>query len=85
MLPHCAHMPSHPYSRPPPCSYQKFNAVARKLHVRLQQLGSTPLLDRALADEQSDQGIEGDYDAWCKQALPLLEAACPLPPGALTG
>ncbi|KAH3792178.1 hypothetical protein DPMN_145669 [Dreissena polymorpha] len=37
-------------------SYLKFNFVAKKLHRRLEQLSSTPLLDVGLADDQHDLG-----------------------------
>ena len=34
----------------------RFNFVAKKLHKRLQQLGSTGLVDTGLADDMHDLG-----------------------------
>ena len=45
-------------------SYTKFNAVARRLHARLNQLGATELLPRGLGDDQSENGYLTDLDPW---------------------
>jgi len=50
-------------------SYALYNHAARKLHVRLAQLGAGELCPRGLADEQSPSGLEGDVDAWLRDSL----------------
>lgn len=50
-------------------SYSKFNVTARKLSVRLAQVGARELCPRGLADEQSPAGLEGDVDAWLRDSL----------------
>jgi len=50
-------------------SYDKFNAAARMLGVRMSQLGAGELCARGLADDQSEQGLEGDLDIWLKSQL----------------
>lgn len=62
-------------------AYVKFNAVARKLHARLVQLGASPLVARGLGDEQSPQGIDGDLDEWLPGLWDALLAVYPLPAG----
>lgn len=65
-------------------SYEKFNAAARMLSVRLEQLGAKSMCPRGLADEQSEQGLEGDLDIWLKTQLwPALQKRCPVPPELL--
>ncbi|KAA0173260.1 hypothetical protein FNF27_05186 [Cafeteria roenbergensis] len=61
-------------------SYSKFNVVARKLSVRLGQLGAQELCARGLADEQSPAGLEGDVDAWLRDSLWPTAIARFLPP-----
>ena len=46
-------------------SYPKFNAVARRLDVRLRQLGAQPFVQIGLGDDQSEFGVYGDFDVWC--------------------
>lgn len=62
-------------------AYTKFNAVARKLHARLAQLGASPLVARGLGDEQSPQGIDGDLDDWLPGLWDALLTVYPLPAG----
>jgi len=62
-------------------SYAKFNAIARKLHARLQQLGAAPLVERGLGDEQSNNGIDGDVDLWLPGLWSALLARHPIPDG----
>jgi len=64
-------------------TYPKFNAVARRLHTRLKQLGAKPLVEIGLGDDQSPRGVLGDFDTWCQSMWPALHALCPgvlLPP-----
>jgi sulfite reductase alpha subunit-like flavoprotein len=74
-------------------SYDKYNVAARKLSVRLKQLGSEELCPRGLADEQSPRGLQADVDEWLRAkfwpalaeqlpgvAIDGLTAATPLPP-----
>jgi len=65
-------------------TYEKFNAAARMLCVRLQQLGATEMCERGLGDDSSEQGVEGDLEMWLKAKLwPSLQADCPLPAGVV--
>ncbi len=50
-------------------SYPKYNAVARRLDVRLQYLGARPFFRMGLGDDQSELGVWGDFDAWCKDGM----------------
>ena len=73
---------------PPPrlarlCSYAKFNAVARMLHTRLQQLGAVELCPRGLGDEQGTFGVEGDLDDWLSTLWPAVLARWPNPDGVV--
>ena len=45
-------------------SYEIFNAMARKLHQRLLQLGANWFHDKALGDDQHDFGYEAELDPW---------------------
>jgi sulfite reductase alpha subunit-like flavoprotein len=54
-------------------SYEKFNATARKLLVRLKQLGATPLLDIGLGDDQSTYGYFTALDAWKSKLIQTLQ------------
>jgi sulfite reductase alpha subunit-like flavoprotein len=55
-------------------SYEKFNAAARKLYVRLGQLGAKPLLEftDCLGDDQAGEGYLASLDPWTKKLTPLL-------------
>ena len=45
-------------------SYEVFNAMARKLHQRLLQLGANCFHDKGLGDDQHDFGYEAEFDPW---------------------
>jgi|EP00945_MAST-04E_sp_MAST-4E-sp1_P006819 sulfite reductase alpha subunit-like flavoprotein len=62
-------------------SYAKYNAVARKLHVRMKQLGAVEFCPLGLGDDQSANGVESDADAWAKVMWSMLLARYPLPKG----
>mmetsp|Transcript_4867 Transcript_4867/g.7366 ORF Transcript_4867/g.7366 Transcript_4867/m.7366 type:complete len:605 (+) Transcript_4867:433-2247(+) len=63
-------------------SYAKYNYVARMLGNRLLKLGATEIVDRGFGDDQSENGLEGDLDAWLSGVFsPQILAAYPLPPG----
>lgn len=49
-------------------SYEKFNAAARKLYVRLQQLGAFPVVEftLSLGDDQAGEGYLAALDPWSK-------------------
>ena len=57
-------------------SYPKFNAVARRLDARLQQLGAKQLVSCGLGDDQAAFGVDTALNAW----LPALFRALS-PPG----
>ena len=57
-------------------SYPKFNAVARRLDARLQQLGATQLVSCGLGDDQAAFGVDTALNTW----LPALFRALS-PPG----
>jgi sulfite reductase alpha subunit-like flavoprotein len=64
-------------------SYAKYNASARRLWVRLQQLGATPLLtDPGLGDDQEQLGYDAALQPWAEALWTRLLArdALPLPP-----
>ena len=60
-------------------SYANFNVVARKLQVRLRQLGATEFYNLGLGDDQSAMGVEGDVDTWSKSMWQSLLSRFPLP------
>lgn len=62
-------------------SYPKFNFVAKKLYKRLQQLGATPLVPLALADDQHQLGVDGALDPFCDLLWPVVLQRHPMPPG----
>lgn len=62
-------------------SYQKFNFVAKRLHKRLLQLGSTCLLDVGLADDCHDLGADAVVYPWMEKLWDKLMKLYPLPPG----
>eukprot|EP00965_Chrysotila_dentata_P064221 2127758-Pleurochrysis_carterae.AAC.2 len=61
-------------------SYPKFNYAAKRLHRRLEQLGSTALLPIGLGDDQDDLGLDRGFGEWVTQLWPAVEALLPLPP-----
>jgi Sulfite reductase, alpha subunit (flavoprotein) len=46
-------------------SYDDFNVIARKLFIRLKQLGGNPFHDKGLGDDLHDFGYEAEYHPWC--------------------
>lgn len=59
-------------------SYQKFNFVAKKLHKRLLQLGSTSLMNVGLADDSHDLGPDAVVYSWMDKLWERLLAMYPL-------
>ena len=59
-------------------TYQHFNVVARKLWVRMKQLGGRSFLDKGLGDDIHDFGYEAEYHPWCEQLWKALEAFYPV-------
>jgi sulfite reductase alpha subunit-like flavoprotein len=57
-------------------SYEKFNAAARKLFVRLQQLGAISLLEytQCLGDDQAGEGYLAALDPWTKEMTMILKS-----------
>ncbi|XP_060597586.1 NADPH-dependent diflavin oxidoreductase 1-like [Ruditapes philippinarum] len=62
-------------------SYQKFNFVAKKLHKRLLQLGSTEVLNVGLADDLHDLGADAVVYPWMENLWEKLLAMYPLEDG----
>ncbi|CBZ56126.1 hypothetical protein NCLIV_065520 [Neospora caninum Liverpool] len=58
--------------------YRQFNFAARKLQMRLKQLGAQEFYRIGLGDDQHDFGYEGEFDPWIAGLLPsLLSLYCP--------
>ncbi|WAR31737.1 NDOR1-like protein [Mya arenaria] len=62
-------------------SYPKFNFVGKKLHRRLEQLGSSGLVNIGLADDQHDLGADAVVYPWMEGLFTRLLSLYPLPPG----
>lgn len=62
-------------------SYPKFNFVGKKLHKRLKQLGSKPIVPLGLADDQHDLGVDGALDPWLQGLWSIVSELHPLKPG----
>ncbi|KAF2277740.1 NADPH dependent diflavin oxidoreductase-like protein 1 [Westerdykella ornata] len=62
-------------------SYPKFNWAHRKLYNRLVQLGAQPVCDRAEADEQHPDGVDGAFASWSPKLRQRLLEEYPLPHG----
>ncbi|XP_030062090.1 NADPH-dependent diflavin oxidoreductase 1 isoform X2 [Microcaecilia unicolor] len=62
-------------------SYPKFNFIAKKLHKRLFQLGGSPILSVALADDQHELGSDAISDPWLKDLWSKILLLYPLTPG----
>ncbi|KAK3991334.1 NADPH-dependent diflavin oxidoreductase 1 [Cladorrhinum sp. PSN332] len=60
-------------------SYQKFNWAARKLQVRLLQLGASEFFRAGEGDERHDNGIDSIYLHWFQDLRATLLADFPLP------
>ncbi|CAM9822019.1 unnamed protein product [Chrysoparadoxa australica] len=61
--------------------YDKYNAAARKLRIRLLQLGASEVVERGFGDDQSAKGAWGDLDPWAALLWKCLEELHPWPPG----
>ena len=61
-------------------SYAQFIVIARKLQVRLRQLGAVEFYNIGLGDDQSPLGVEGDVDTWSKSMWASLLTRFPTPP-----
>ncbi|KAK4671278.1 NAPDH-dependent diflavin reductase [Podospora pseudoanserina] len=61
--------------------YRKFNWAARKLQVRLLQLGATEFFRAAEADERHNNGIDSIYLPWKEEFKAALLEKYPLPEG----
>jgi sulfite reductase alpha subunit-like flavoprotein len=62
-------------------SYEKFNAIARMLNARLQQLGGSEIVTRGLGDDQSENGYMTDLDPWLQTLWSCLLRKNPIPAG----
>ena len=62
-------------------SYDKFNSVGRKLRKRLLQLGASEVAQSGWGDDQSEYGVEGDFDRWSHALWEVLLRKYPLPQG----
>lgn len=62
-------------------SYAKYNAVARKLHARLKQLGGEELVERGLGDDQHPYGYFGALNPWLDKLWPEVLKVFPVPEG----
>ena len=56
-------------------SYDKYNYVGKMLHNRLGGLGSTPLCDRGLCDDQDLNGLDDALAPWVDSLVAALHAA----------
>ena len=54
-------------------TYEKFNAMAKKLTQRLLDLGATLFHKVGLGDYQHDFEYEGEFDPWLKQLWTQLQ------------
>jgi sulfite reductase alpha subunit-like flavoprotein len=54
-------------------TYAKYCAAARRLDVRLRQLGAKRMIELGYADEQSEEGTWGDVDRWVQGLWAVLE------------
>lgn len=60
-------------------SYPKFNFAAKRLHRRLEQLGSTALLPLGLGDDQDGLGVDHALEPWLASLWSALDLRMPLP------
>ena len=63
-------------------SYPKFCYAAKRLHRRLTQLGSVPVVALGLGDDQDALGVEQALAPWSQQLWTELGTRMPLPDGA---
>jgi sulfite reductase alpha subunit-like flavoprotein len=61
-------------------SYPKFCYAAKRLHRRLEQLGSTSMVPLGLGDDQDALGVEHALGPWLHQLWAQLDAYAPMPP-----
>ena len=61
--------------------YPIYNAVARRLHQRLLNLGGRAIVDRGLGDDQHPLGYDGDLNPWLLNFWTETLGHFPLPPG----
>jgi len=54
-------------------SYEKFNAAARKLNMRLKQLGAKEIIPIGLGDDQETYGYFSALDIWLEQLFNYLK------------
>ena len=64
-------------------TYPKFCYAAKRLHRRLAQLGSSPMLACGLGDDQDAHGIDHHLGPWLKQLWSHLDERMPLPDGLI--
>ena len=61
-------------------SYPIYNAVARRLHQRLLDLGAAAIHERGLGDDQHELGVDAALDEWLNGLWGKLLTMYPLPP-----
>lgn len=54
-------------------SYEKYNASARKLFIRLKQLGAEPFLELGLGDYQANYGYHKAFFPWKRKLIKYIE------------
>ncbi|KAL1530658.1 hypothetical protein AB1Y20_001558 [Prymnesium parvum] len=64
-------------------SYPKFNYAAKRLHRRLEQLGSAALVPLGLGDDQDGLGVDHALRPWLSALWPAVLAVLPPPPSLL--
>lgn len=62
-------------------SYPKYNFTAKRLHRRLEQLGSAALVPLGMGDDQDDLGIDRALVPWLATLDASLEGHHPIPNG----
>jgi sulfite reductase alpha subunit-like flavoprotein len=66
-------------------SYEKYNAAARRLMMRVKQLGAKELVPLGLGDDQHTHGFFTGYEKWLKDLGPALGiATTPVVPATAT-
>ncbi|CAG9317434.1 unnamed protein product [Blepharisma stoltei] len=59
-------------------TYEQFNAIARKLWIRLTQLGGKGFYRKGLGDEMHDFEYEAEYHPWCEGLWEALAGYFPI-------
>ena len=62
-------------------SYPKFNFAIKRLHRRLEQLGSAAVLSAGLGDDQDALGVDHALGPWLSSLWQALDVRMPLPAG----